>query len=145
MKKTFVQKLLIPVALLVFLSCKVTWVPEYNAQLEDQIANAAKANDKLYLDMLDQPLASRTYANYAAKYNEIEAEINSIQLKNEARKNNGDFLVINKNLREEFAKYRKEHKDDGTLTDGKIKVFRLQIAGFWRPLYMAERGLKIAQ
>ena len=34
-------------------SCRVALVPEYNAQLEEQISKAAKATDRLYLDMLD--------------------------------------------------------------------------------------------
>ena len=80
----------------------MTLVPEYSEQLEAQIAKTAKATDKLYIDMLDVPLNNRTYENFKDRYNDIESEINSIRLKNEARPKNADFLVINKNLKEEF-------------------------------------------
>ena len=123
-------------------SCKVTWVPEYNAQLEEQISNAAKATDRLYLDMLDIPLPSRTYDNFKDRYNAIESEINSIKLKNEARLKNADFLIINKNLKVAFDEAKAYHKDHTTLSNGEIKAYQATLAGFWRPLYFAEKGLK---
>lgn len=124
------------------LSCKVTWVPEYNALLEEQVAKSAKATDKLYLDMLDIPLANRAYDNFKDRYNEIGSEINSIMLKNEARTKNTHFIAIIKNLKEAFEEAKKYHKDNSTLADGEIKAYQATLAGFWKPLYLAERGLK---
>lgn len=124
------------------LSCKVTWVPEYNAHLEEQVAKTAKANDKLYLDMLDVPEANRIYDNFKDRYNEIGSEINSIMLKNEARPKNTNFLAIIKNLKEAFEEAKKYHKDNSTLEDGEIKAYQASLAGFWKPLYLAERALK---
>lgn len=124
------------------LSCRVTLVPEYSEQLEAQIAKTAKATDKLYIDMLDVPLNNRTYENFKDRYNDIESEINSIRLKNEARPKNADFLVINKNLKEAFDEAKKYHKDNTTLADGEAKAYQASLAGFWRPLYLAETALK---
>jgi hypothetical protein len=123
-------------------SCRVSWVPEYSAQLEDQITRAAKATDKLYIDMLDIPVNNRTYDNFKERYNEIEAEINSIKLKNEARAKNGDFLVINKNLKDAFDEAKKYHKDNSTLSNGEVKAYQASLSGFWKPLYVAELALK---
>src|SRR5438309_4696975 len=80
--------------LVLLFSCKVALVPEYNATLDEQIAKAAQENDRLYIDMLDVPASERLYKNFMDRYNSIESEINAIQLKNEARKNNADFMVI---------------------------------------------------
>jgi hypothetical protein len=124
------------------LACRVTLVPEYSAQLEDQIAKTAKATDKLYIDMLDVPLNNRTYEGFKERYNEIESEINSIKLKNEARPKNADFLVINKNLKDAFEEAKKYHKENSTLSDGEAKAYQATLAGFWRPLYLAEIALK---
>jgi hypothetical protein len=124
-------------------SCKVIWVPDYNAKLEDQIAKTAKANDKLYIDMLDAAPNKRDYDQYKEKYNDIEADINAIQLANEARNNNASFLVINKNLKDAFQEAKKYHKDKQVLSDGEIKSYQATLAGFWKPLFLAERGLKI--
>ena len=124
------------------LSCRVTLVPEYNAQLEAQIANAAQATDKLYIDMLDTPLNNRTYESFKDRYNVIESEINSIKLKNEARLKNASFLVINKNLKDAFEEAKKFHKDNSTLSNGEAKAYQASLAGFWKPLYIAEIALK---
>ncbi len=126
----------------ILLSCRVTLVPEYNAQLEAQIANAAQATDKLYIDMLDTPLNNRTYESFKDRYNVIESEINSIKLKNEARSKNADFLVINKNLKDAFEEAKKYHKDNSTLSNGEAKAYQASLAGFWKPLYVAEIALK---
>jgi hypothetical protein len=123
-------------------SCRVTLVPEYSAQLEEQVSKTAKATDKLYIDMLDVPLRSRTYESFKDRYNEIESEINSIKLKNEARPKNADFLVINKNLKDAFEEAKKYHKENSTLSDGEAKAYQATLAGFWRPLYVAEIALK---
>ena len=123
-------------------SCRVMLVPQYSAALEDQIANTAKATDKLYIDMLDMPLEKRAYDGLNERYNEIEVEINSIQLKNEARPKNGDFLVIIKNLKDAFAEAKKYHKQHNILTDGEAIAYQATLAGFWKPLYIAEKALK---
>lgn len=123
-------------------SCKVTLVPEYSAQLEEQIAKAAKANDKLYIDMMDVAESDRTYNKYSERYNEIESEINSIRLKNEARPKNADFLVINKNLKDAFDEAKTYHRENGVLKNGEIKAYQASLSGFWKPLYIAEIALK---
>lgn len=123
-------------------ACRVTLVPEYSAQLENQVATAAKATDKLYIDMLDIAESERTYEKFNERYNEIESEINSIKLKNEARLKNADFLVINKNLKEAFEEAKKYHKDNTTLSSGEAKAYQASLAAFWKPLYVAEIALK---
>jgi hypothetical protein len=128
--------------LVMLFSCKVALVPEYNASLDDQIAKAAQENDRLYIDLLDVPASERLYKNFMDRYNSVESEINAIQLKNEARKNNADFMVIIKNLKDAFAEAKKYHKDHNGLSDGEIKAYQATLAGFWKPLYVAERALK---
>jgi hypothetical protein len=140
----FVSALPLFLCVILFVSsCKVIWVPDYNAKLEEQITKTAKANDRLYIDMLDDGPDKRNYEHYKEKYNDIEADINSIYLFNEARNNNNDLLVITGNLKSAFQEAKKYHKDNKTLSDGEIKAYQATMAGFWKPLYLAERGLKI--
>ncbi len=125
-----------------FVSCRVTLVPEYNAQLEDQIINTAKATDRLYIDLLGASPDLRNYEVAQPRYNEIEADINSIELKNQGRIKNGDFLVIIKNLKDAFQEAKKFHKDHKTLSNGEILSYQATLAGFWKPLYLSEKALK---
>jgi hypothetical protein len=130
------------ILIFILTSCRVMLVPEYNAALEDQIANAAKTTDKLYIDIMDTPFDERTYTSFNTRYNDIEAEINSIQLKNEARPKNGDFLVIIKNLKDAFAEAKKYHKEHKLLTEGEAIAYQATLAGYWKPLYISEKSLK---
>ena len=134
---------LITLCIGILLSCRVMLVPEYNAKLEEDIAKSAKATDKLYIDLLDAAPAKRVYDGYKDRYADIEADINAIRLKNEARNKNDDFLVIIDNLKKGFTEAKKYHKDNNTLADGEIIAYQATMAGLWKPLYLAERNLKI--
>ncbi|TMI78144.1 MAG: hypothetical protein E6H10_17685 [Bacteroidetes bacterium] len=124
--------------------CKVTLVPPYDAGVEQQIVNTAKMNDRLYLEMQDEPVADRTYNKYSSKYLDIESEINSILLKNQARRQSHDLIVITNNLKTLFVQFKDKHKQDSTISDADIKLNQLQIAAAWKALLVAERGLKLA-
>lgn len=129
---------------LAFSHCKVALVPPYDADIEQQIVNTAKMNDRLYLEMQDEPVADRTYSKYSSKYLDIESEINSILLKNQARKQSHDLIVITNNLKTLFVQFKDKHKQDTTINDADIKLNQLQIAAAWKALLVAERGLKLA-
>lgn len=136
------KMLLFTIVITAFAACKVSWVPDYSTDIESEIVNTAKLTDKLYLEMLELPEAQRTYTAFSKEYLEIEVEINAIKLKNEARKNNTEMLAIVKNVKDHFVQYKKEHKEQVTLSDGEIQVNEAYMQGFWRPLLQAERGLK---
>ena len=83
---------------------------------------------------------------YADRYAEVEAEINSIRLRNEVRKNNTDMLFIINKLDSGFIRFRDEHKvNPGILRDGEIRAYQTQILAYWKPLLIAEGGLKKAK
>lgn len=137
------SKVFVAFALLFISSCKVTWVPEYNAELETAIVATAKQTNKLYLTIADTKEADRTYWNFSTEYQKILSEINSIQLKIQGQKKNKEFLVLIANVKELFMKYSNEHKTEyKTLSSGQIKIYNLQMQAAWKPLYLAQRGIK---
>jgi hypothetical protein len=143
MKKPVLLTILWICALL--FSCRVVLVPEYSSELEAQIVQGAKLNDKLYIDLLNANPDKRSFQLYAGKYAEVESEIHSILLKNETRKKNNDMLVIIRNLDSAFVEYKNQHKSQDRLSDGEIKVNQAFIKAFWKPLLIAESGLKKAK
>ena len=70
-------------------------------------------------------------------------EINSIELKISGQKNNKDFIVLIENIKETFVKFKKMHKEKNTLSDGIIQLNDKQMQALWKPLYIAERGIKM--
>ncbi len=144
MQRVILQRKFPAIFLLLFLfsSCRVSLVPEYNARLETQIADAAKASDRLYIDLLGEEPLARNYDKFQDRYNDLEAEINSIELINQGRIKNDDFLVIIKNLKDAFQEAKEYHREHKTLSNGEIKAYQATLAGYWKPLYVAERSLQ---
>ena len=144
-----IKKQLLPLCIFLVtmsLSCRVTFVPEYSSEIETQIVNGAKMNDKLYIDLLSAEDSKRTFQLFTEKYSQVEAEINSIRLKNETRKKAVEMLTIIDKLNVAFKQYRDEHKAKTTpLTNGEIISYQSQIKAFWKPLLIAEGGLKKAK
>jgi len=128
---------------ILFNSCvSVRLVPDYSEAMENQIVATQKQNEKLYLELLEQPVDKRTYSSFSNKYLEVESDINSILFQYQTREKSEDFVKMAKLLKDNFNQYKKEHKDKKTLTDGEISLYIAYINGFWQPLLTAERALK---
>ncbi|MBS1781119.1 MAG: hypothetical protein JST70_17465 [Bacteroidetes bacterium] len=131
--------------LIVFLTgCKITgWAPEYNETLDKQIQETAKANDRIYLELLNADKDARGYFLFSNKYIDVQSEINSIELVIEGQKNNKDLLIMIHNVQTLFEKYMGEHKKAiKPLSDGEIKIYEQYMKDAWKPLYIAEKNLK---
>jgi hypothetical protein len=127
-------------------SCKVTFVPDYDADISKQILDAAKANDLLYLELLAAPMDKRDYTDYTKEYLLIEGEINSLALRNEARKKNGEMMDIIKRLHAHFNEVRDEHRTTiKPLNDAQLKDYEEGVKAFWKVLLLAEQGLPHAK
>jgi hypothetical protein len=146
MKITYQVLLIYAILNLTTVSCRVNLVSEYSQELETQIINGAKMNDRLYIDLLKCDTAKRNYQLFADRYANIEAEINSIRFKNETRKNPKSMNSIVDTLKNIFKKYENEHKDKvSALTNGEIIIYQSYIKAFWTPLLVTESGLKKAK
>lgn len=139
------QKALLFSTLLLFTlySCiTVKLVPDYSEAIEKQLIDTQKLNEKLYTDLLSQPIEKRTYESCEKSYLEVESNINSILFQNQSRDKNADFVAMTKSLKDNFIQFKEEHKTKGTLKDGEIKIYISTINGFWQPLLTAETILK---
>ncbi len=122
-------------------SCRVSFVPDYDASVEQQIIDGAKANDKIYLELLADSV-DRTYAKYAQEYTEVHAEINSIDLKILASKHPKDMHMLDSLLLVHFVKYRDDHKQaKKPFSNAMIIDYQADIRAFWLALLKSEQGL----
>ena len=76
---------------LIFSSCSVSLVPDYNATIYQKIIATAARNDRLYIDLLQADTTHRAFSQYAKIYAGIETSIQSIYLQYQARANNSAF------------------------------------------------------
>ncbi|WP_372771935.1 hypothetical protein [Mangrovibacterium sp.] len=133
--------------LLAFTSCRVTLLPPYNPAIATQIENTSREVDKFYLTMaeLSKPEnEGRAYANFAEKYIEIEVELNSLLNKNKVRPLNEHSTRICEITLQLWIKYRNEHKEDNTISNGLIDLNRKTFGDLFYAMQVAEKGKEIA-
>lgn len=124
-----------------FISCRVSLVPEYSATLETQIINGAKMTDMLYLQMINAPAGTKNFALWSDKYLAVEAEINSILLKEQARLKADDIIASVKLLHDHFVAAKDDHHTRDTLKNGEFLVYNEELKAFWLPVLKEEIAL----
>ena len=128
-------------------SCRVMWLPSYDASISEQVENTSKAVDKLYLLMLETTSAEnegRAFSKFAEQYVDIEVELNSLLNKNRIRPLNENSTRICEITLELWTKYKEEHKADNTLGDGQIKLNQMAFRDLFNAMQVAEKGKEIA-
>jgi hypothetical protein len=137
------KKYLLPLTCILYLSsCRVSLLPNYDPDIAQQIINTAKANDKLYLELLAASTDKRDYKDYQQEYLQIEVEINSINFKEQIRKKDTDMLALVKDVHTHFSKYQRDHKNSPVpLSDAEIYDYEMYMTAFWKTLFVAEDEL----
>lgn len=123
-------------------SCSVHLVPQYNADMEEQIKNGAKMSDRLYLQMITAAPEARFFNMYEEKYLDVQVEINSILFQDEIRPKANDILISMQKLRDYFVKAMEDHRNKKTLSIGELTIYHEQLQAFWRPVLIEELALK---
>ncbi len=146
--KSILKSVLPVFFLLAFISCKVQFVPEYNAEISKQIDTSAKMVDKLYLEMLETTMPEqREFAKYAKEYVAVEVELNSLLNKNKIRPLNEHSTKICEITLKKWIKYKQEHKNEyetsGSYPNGNIKINRVYMRDFFNAMIIAENAKKI--
>jgi len=134
------------VSMLLFSACKVTFVPEYDAELSAQIDETAKMVDRFYLEMLETTSnqnGGRAFEKFIQGYIDVEVELNSLLNKNKIRPLNENSTRICEITLQLWAKYKDEHKTDNGLSDGLIKLNRQTFSDLFYAMQVAERAKEI--
>lgn len=119
---------LLLVAALVLGGCTVQLVADYDAASFEETLRVGKMVDRFYGDLLDTPPGDRAYANFAATYIEIEAELRSLLTRNKARPLNEESVAIAEIILKQWTARRDEHKKTGTYADGEARLDRDRFA-----------------
>lgn len=149
MKKQLIRYLpilLFSLVLLAINGCRVTFVPAYNTQVATQIDETAKTVDKFYLSMLETTTvedSTRSYTFFINQYVSIEAELNSLFIKNKIRPLNQNSTRICEITLQLWQKYKEEHKKKNKLSNGLIKLNQKTFSDLFYAMQVAESGKKI--
>ena len=129
-----------------FYSCRVTFLPSYDASISEQIEITTKQVDKFYLTMLETTTVDnngRSYEKFANQYVDIEVELYSLLNQNRVRPLNENSTRICEITLELWQKYKEEHKTDNTLSDGLIKLNQQTFSDLFFAMQVAEKGKEI--
>ncbi len=127
--------------------CRVTFVPEYDAELAADIKVTAQQVDRFYLMMLETTSTDndgRAFELFAAQYVDIEVMLNSLLTQNKIKPLNANSTRIVEITLELWQKYKEEHRTDNTLSDGLIKLNRKTFSDLFYAMQVAEKGKEIA-
>jgi hypothetical protein len=118
----FIQIVLVFSVLVI--SCKVTLVPTYDADIAKQIELVTKKVDKFYLTMFETTTESngREYSNFVKEYIDIEVELNSLLNTNRVRPLNTESTRNCEIARDIWVKYKEKHKSDNGISDVDIEL-----------------------
>ena len=137
-----------PTLFIVFLlsSCRVTFLPSYDAGIVQQIETISIDIDRLYLQMLEKDKAGeRTYSEYVDGYINIEVEMNLLLTKNKARPYNKDMVTNSQILLDQWIKWMDEHKQRNDLSDLEIQYRRTYFNDMIFAIISAEKFIPPAQ
>ena len=140
----FIQLSLLSV-LLVFASCKVQLVANYDVELSNEINTTAKKVDNFYLTMQEIPVTNRQFSNFSPTYIDIEVDLNSLVTKNRVRPLNTESTRIAEITLQLWEKYKEEHKKDNTLSNGLIKLNKKTFSDMFYAMQVAEEGKKVSK
>ena len=129
-----------------FYSCRVTFLPSYDASISEQIEITTKQVDKFYLTMLETTTVDnngRSYEKFANQYVDIEVELYSLLNQNRVRPLNENSTRICEITLELWQKYKEEHKTDNTLSDGLINLNPQTFSDLFFAMQVAEKGKEI--
>jgi len=126
--------------LLVFFStsCSISLLPPYSQEISSQIDAVTKDIERLYLKLLEQPIAQRKYDAYSETYINIEVELSSLYKKNKLRPKNVEATRSYEIALEKWQDYRQDHKQKGVLTDGIIGLNRKFMADILFSIQLTE-------
>lgn len=134
--------------LVILNSCKVTFIPSYDANISEQIDNTAKGVDLFYLSMLEnttQENDGRSFIKFSEKYVEMEVELNSLLNRNKIRPLNENSIRICEITLELWQKYKGVHKEDDTLSNGEIIYNRKIFNDLFYAMQVAEKGKELVK
>lgn len=128
--------------------CKITLVPSFDAQIQEQIESTSKEIDRFYLTMMDfnsNEDGGRAYEKFREGYVNIEVELISLLNKNKVKPLNTHSTRICEITLEIWRKYKNEHKEDNSIPDGLIKLNMLAMSDLMYAMLVAEKGKAIAE
>lgn len=121
----------------------VQFVADYDAATFEEILKVGKKVDRFYGDLLEMAENQRRYSNYSERYVEIETDIRSLWMRNQARPLNDESTRISKIILDFWIKYKAEHRAENKYGTGEAKLDRDRFSRLFAAAANAELAKKL--
>ncbi|ASB48447.1 hypothetical protein [Alkalitalea saponilacus] len=132
--------------LLITSSCRIQLIADYDANVAEQIGRTAMKVERFYLTMLETTTVEnngRAYDHFTEGYIDVEVELISLLNRNRVRPLNENSVRICEITLELWQKYKMEHKEDNSISDGVIGLNRLTFSDLFFAMQVAERAKEL--
>lgn len=134
------KKLILVLVLgLIFVGCKVNYIPVYNPIAKLQIEQIGQSTKSFYTDLYQDTL--RNFPDYIERYDAILHQISDKQSLDSSRPKNGIILTLDNDLKFTFTKYKLQHQANGTLNRSQVKGEADYIKASVKNIYNTESNL----
>lgn len=134
--------LAILIQLIIITGCSSRFIATYDIKTEEAIFKSAKLIDQFYGTLLETPENQREYAKFSDIYVSIEAELNSLVLRNKVRTLNEDSIEISERILKLWQKHKERHKKKDTYSSGNAKLDRKRFERMFAYALRAEGAKK---
>ena len=129
MKYLMINRLLfvvVIVALFASSGCAVRYVADYDASIKEEIFQVAKKVDIFWGVLLDTDKAERPYDKFKEQYNQIEADLRVLVMKNEIRALNKESTKQANIALSLWVEDRQIHKKEDSFSNSEAQRHRKQ-------------------
>ncbi len=124
-------------------SCSVKYVAEYDEGTFREIINVSKKVDVFFLTILETPVDHRNYNRFRDSYIIIEADLNSLFMRNEIREFNEETLKQIKETIKLWQDDKAKHKKKNTVKNFIAKKHKEQFHRVFIAMAKAEMAKDI--
>ena len=128
---------------LLFVGCQVKLVSDYDSATFEEILKIGKKVELFYGELLEIPANSRPYQKFASQYVEIETDIRSLYIRNQARALNKESTEISTITLNLWLKYKTLHAQKDGYPDGIAKLDRKRFTRLFVAAADAEASKKL--
>lgn len=130
-------------ALLLAGCAPVQFVADYDDATFNEILRVGKKVDRFYGDLLETPEDQRPYSDYAERYVEIETDIRSLWVRNQARPLNEESTRIAEIILNQWVRHKAEHEAENSYETEEARLERDRFSRLFAAAANAELAKKL--
>ncbi len=124
--------------------CAIKLVADYDQPAFDETLKVAKEVDRFYGALLERPEGQRQYAQFSSQYVDIESDLRSLVMRNQARPLNEESIKISETILDLWRKYKGAHQENNSYKTALASLHRKRFTRLFNAAASAEEAKKLS-